>query len=98
MARTTSRARFRAQGDAEGSETNDATCPIVSADGSVRPWRASPWALAWRAIGLCADFRLKRTAVSLRNERVIGDQVLLQLQRELDLEELRITPEDEEPA
>jgi CPA1 family monovalent cation:H+ antiporter len=45
--------------------------------------------------GLLAERR--RAAVSLRNERVIDDQVLRHLERELDLEELRITPEDEEP-
>jgi hypothetical protein len=33
--------------------------------------------------------------VSLRNERVIDDEVLRRLERELDLEELRITPGDE---
>ncbi len=37
----------------------------------------------------------RHAAVSLRNERVIDDEVLRRLERELDLEELRITPEDE---
>ena len=45
--------------------------------------------------GLLAQRR--RAAVSLRDEGVIDDEVLRRVERELDLEELRITPE-EEPA
>ncbi|MGO8998053.1 MAG: hypothetical protein ACLQVI_32440 [Polyangiaceae bacterium] len=37
----------------------------------------------------------RRAAVSLRNERVIDDEVLGHLERDLDLEELRITPDEE---
>jgi Na+/H+ antiporter len=44
--------------------------------------------------GLLAERR--RAAVSLRDERVIDDEVLRHLERELDLEELRITPDDEQ--
>jgi CPA1 family monovalent cation:H+ antiporter len=47
-------------------------------------------------LGLLAQRR--RTAVSLRDEGLIDDEVLRRIERELDLEELRITPEDEEPA
>lgn len=36
----------------------------------------------------------RKTAVSLRNEGVVDDEVLRRLEHELDLEELRITPED----
>jgi monovalent cation/hydrogen antiporter len=43
--------------------------------------------------GLLAEQR--RAAVSLRDDRVIDDEVLRRLERDLDLEELRITPEDE---
>jgi monovalent cation/hydrogen antiporter len=46
--------------------------------------------------GLLAERR--RAAVSLRDERVIDDEVLGRLERELDLEELRIAPDDEEPG
>jgi NhaP-type Na+/H+ or K+/H+ antiporter len=46
--------------------------------------------------GLLAQRR--RAAVSLRDEGVIDDEVLRRLERELDLEELRIAPEDVEPA
>jgi CPA1 family monovalent cation:H+ antiporter len=35
----------------------------------------------------------RRAAVSLRDERVIDDEALRRLERELDLEELRITPD-----
>jgi monovalent cation/hydrogen antiporter len=44
-------------------------------------------------LGLLAQRR--RTAVSLRDEGVIDDEVLRRVERELDLEELRITPEEE---
>jgi hypothetical protein len=37
----------------------------------------------------------RRAAVSLRNERVIDDEVLGRLERDLDLEELRIAPDEE---
>jgi monovalent cation/hydrogen antiporter len=46
--------------------------------------------------GILAERR--RAAVSLRNERTIDDEVLGRLERELDLEELRIAPEEEEPG
>jgi monovalent cation/hydrogen antiporter len=38
----------------------------------------------------------RRTAVSLRDQGVIDDEVLARVERELDLEELRITPEGED--
>jgi len=44
--------------------------------------------------GLLAEQR--RTAVSLRDERVIDDEVLRRLERDLDLEELRIAPQEDE--
>ena len=40
----------------------------------------------------------RRAAVSLRDERVIDDEVLGRLERELDLEELRIAPDEEDPG
>jgi NhaP-type Na+/H+ or K+/H+ antiporter len=43
--------------------------------------------------GLLAERR--RAAVSLRNERIIDDEVLSRLERELDLEELRIAPDED---
>jgi monovalent cation/hydrogen antiporter len=46
--------------------------------------------------GLLAERR--RAAVSLRDERVIDDEVLRRLERELDLEELRIAPGEDEPG
>ena len=46
--------------------------------------------------GILAERR--RVAVSLRNERTIDDEVLGRLERELDLEELRITPDEEAPG
>jgi CPA1 family monovalent cation:H+ antiporter len=46
--------------------------------------------------GLLAERR--RAAVLLRDERVIDDEVLGRLERELDLEELRIAPDEEDPA
>jgi Na+/H+ antiporter len=46
--------------------------------------------------GLLAERR--RAAVALRNERVIDDEVLGRLERELDLEELRISPDEDEPG
>jgi CPA1 family monovalent cation:H+ antiporter len=46
--------------------------------------------------GLLAERR--RAAVSLRDDRVIDDEVLGRLERDLDLEELRITPEEESPG
>jgi hypothetical protein len=36
----------------------------------------------------------RRAAVSLRDEGVIDDEVLRHLERELDLEELRIAPDE----
>jgi CPA1 family monovalent cation:H+ antiporter len=46
--------------------------------------------------GLLAEQR--RAAVSLRDERVIDDAVLGRLERDLDLEELRIAPDEETPG
>jgi hypothetical protein len=40
----------------------------------------------------------RRAAVSLRDERVIDDDVLVRLERELDLEELRIAPDEDAPG
>jgi CPA1 family monovalent cation:H+ antiporter len=40
----------------------------------------------------------RRAAVSLRDQRVIDDEVLRRLERELDLEEVRITPGEEPPG
>jgi Na+/H+ antiporter len=40
----------------------------------------------------------RRAAVSLRDERVIDDEVLGRLERELDLEELRIRPDEDDPG
>ena len=45
--------------------------------------------------GLLAERR--RAAVSLRDERVIDDEVLRRLERDLDLEELRLAPDEEDP-
>jgi CPA1 family monovalent cation:H+ antiporter len=46
--------------------------------------------------GILAERR--RAAVSLRDDRVIDDEVLGRLERELDLEELRIAPDEEDPG
>ena len=50
---------------------------------------------AYRAVEQGVIAARRRAAVSLRDQGVIDDEVLARVERELDLEELRVTPDED---
>jgi hypothetical protein len=50
---------------------------------------------AYRAVEQGVIAARRRAAVSLRDRGVIDDEVLVRVERELDLEELRVAPEED---